>query len=199
MWCPLAATTTTRHTFRLFCPYIVKESTVTARIISFYVGFKIVEGVSAKRADETTLLKKPLPINFAERLEKLKEEQRKRLEEVFPIVRLLGATDARWDIIMPDELLGWKFTRVREQKLEPLRNRIAHMISDPSSDLTLSPDSRENAREVTKWISVLRLTARVMIFNEKARIPPPVPVTDVPEEAPHLNKLQQRISGSKKT
>jgi hypothetical protein len=73
------------------------------------------------------------------------------------------------------------------------------MISDPSSDLTLSPDSRENAREVTKWISVLRLTARVMIFNEKARIPPPVPVTDVPEEAPHLNKLQQRISGSKKT
>jgi hypothetical protein len=197
MWCPLAATTTTHHTFRLFCPYIVKESTVTARIISFYVGFKIVEGVSAKRADETTLLKKPLPINFAERLEKLKEEQRKRLEEVFPIVRLLGATDARWDIIMPDELLGWKFTRVREQKLEPLRNRIAHMISDPSSDLTLSPDSRENAREVTKWISVLRFIARVMIFNEKAR--PPVPVTDVPEEAPHLNKLQQRISGSKKT
>jgi hypothetical protein len=40
---------------------------------------------------------------------------------------------------------------VRQKRLEPLRNRIAHMISEASGDLSLSPDSRENARQVNTW------------------------------------------------
>ncbi|HWZ96683.1 MAG TPA: methylamine utilization protein MauJ [Candidatus Dormibacteraeota bacterium] len=162
----------------------------------FLCWYKIVEGVNVKRAEETTLLKKALPMKFVERLEKTKAEQRKRLEEIFPIVRSFGATDERWDDIVPDEVLDWKFNRVREQKLEPLRNRIAHMISEPSGDLSLSPDSRENAREVTKWISLLRFIARVMILNEKDRIPQPAPAFTMPKDAKHIDELRRGMMGS---
>ena len=82
-------------------------------------------------------------------------EARQRLLAYF------SPTDERWDEIVPDEVLEWKFNRVREQKLEPLRNRIAHIISEPSGDLSLSPDSRENAREVTSWI---RCNVVVLVF-----------------------------------
>jgi len=132
--------------------------------------YKIVEGINVKREDETTKLKAALPLKFSERLEKTKVEQRKRLEEAFPFIKACGVIDAAWDDLVPDEVLGWKFNRVRQHKLEPLRNQIAHMISEPSGDLSLSPDSRDNAREVTKWVSLLRFIARVMTMNESARI-----------------------------
>ena len=84
----------------------------------FLCWYKIVEGINVKRAEETTLLKQALPMKFSERLEKDKVEQRKRLEEAFPIVRAFGATDERWDEIVPNEVLDWKFNRVREKKLD---------------------------------------------------------------------------------
>ena len=72
------------------------------------------------------------------------------------------------------------------------------MIGEPSGDLSLSPDSRENAREVTKWISLLRFIARVMILNEKARIPPPAPAFTMPKDAKDINELRKAMLGSRK-
>lgn len=113
----------------------------------FLCWYKIVEGINGKREPEAAQLKGPLPLKYPERLEKDNIEQRKRLEEAFPFIKLRGSGDAAWDDLVPAEVRNWKFNRVREQKLEPLRNRIAHMISEPSGDLSLSPDSRENSRE----------------------------------------------------
>jgi hypothetical protein len=132
--------------------------------------YKIVEGINVKREEETAKLKAALPLKYSERLEKTKVKQRQRLAEAFPFIKAAGIEDSAWDDLVPDEVLDWKFNRVRQHKLEPLRNRIAHMISEPSGDLSLSPDSRENAREVTKWISLLRFIARVMTMNERERI-----------------------------
>jgi len=133
--------------------------------------YKIIEGINVKREEETAKLKAALPLKYPERLEKTKMEQRQRLQEAFPFIKACGVSDSAWDDLVPDEVLDWKFNRVRQHKLEPLRNRIAHMISEPSGDLSLSPDSRENARAVTKWISLLRFIARVMTMNKSARIP----------------------------
>jgi hypothetical protein len=93
-------------------------------------------------------------------------------------------------LFVPAEIRDWKFNRVRQQELEPLLNKIAHMISEPSRDLSLSPDSRENASEVNKWISVLRFIARVMAMNEIARTPLPPPVFTIPQEATHISALR---------
>ena len=128
-------------------------------------------------------------MKFSERLEKSKVEQRKRLEEAFPFIKACGVSDPAWDDLVPDEVLDWKFNRVRQHKLEPLRNQIAHMISEPSGDLSLSPDSRENAREVTKWISVLRFIARVMTMNEMVRIPVGR-LFNVPQNAQHVDEMR---------
>ncbi len=161
----------------------------------FLCWYKIVEGINAKREPEATQLKGPLPVKYPERLEKDNVEQRKRLEEAFPFIKLCGTTDAAWDDMVPAEVRNWKFNRVREQKLEPLRNKIAHMISEPSGDLSLSPDSRENASEVNKWISLLRFIARVMTMNEIARTPPPPPVFTMPRDAKHISELRKAFKG----
>jgi hypothetical protein len=161
----------------------------------FLCWYKIVEGINAKREPESAQLKGPLPLKYSERLEKDNIEQRKRLEEAFPFIKLCGATDAAWDDLVPAEVRDWKFNRVREQRLEPLRNKIAHMISEPSGDLSLSPDSRENASEVNKWISLLRFIARVMVMNEIARTPQPPPVFTMPKSAKHINELRSAFKG----
>jgi len=161
----------------------------------FLCWYKIVEGINAKREPESAQLKGPLPLKYPERLEGDNIEQRKRLEEAFPFIKLCGATDAAWDDLVPAEVRNWKFNRVREQRLEPLRNKIAHMISEPSGDLSLSPDSRENASEVNKWISLLRFIARVMLMNEIARTPQPPPVFTMPKEPTHINELRKAFKG----
>jgi hypothetical protein len=161
----------------------------------FLCWYKIVEGINVKREPETAQLKAPLPLKYPERLEKESVEQRKRLEAAFPLIKLLGTTDAAWDDLVPAEVRDWKFNRVREQKLEPLRNRIAHMISESSGDLSLSPDSRENASQVNKWISVLRFIARVMVMNEIARMPQPSPVFTMPKEPTHISEMRRAFKG----
>jgi hypothetical protein len=162
----------------------------------FLCWYKIVEGVNTKREPEAAQLKGPLPLRYPERMEEDSVEQRKRLEEAFPFVKQWGTADAAWDDLVPAEVRSWKFNRVREQKLEPLRNKIAHMISEPSGDLSLSPDSRENSREVNKWISVLRFIARVMIMNEAARTPQPTSMFSMPQDAKHIDELRTAFRGS---
>jgi hypothetical protein len=160
----------------------------------FLCWYKIVEGINAKRQEETAKLKARLPLKYAERLEESSQEQRRHLEEAFPFIRLNGATDAAWDDIVPSEVKGWKFNRVRERKLEPLRNKIAHMISETSGDLSLSPDSRENAREVNGCISLLRFIARVMTINEAERTPKPSPLFTVPNNSKHVDELRRAVN-----
>jgi len=163
----------------------------------FLCWYKIVEGINSKREDETKISKSALPLKYPERLEKTAAEQRKRLEEAFPFIKLCGTPDAAWDDIVPVDVRDWKFNRVREKKLEPLRNRIAHMISEASGDLSLSPDSRENLREVNKWLSVLRFIARVMIMNETARIAQPLPLFTLPPNAKHVDELRRAVGVTK--
>jgi hypothetical protein len=163
----------------------------------FLCWYKMVEGINENRAVELARLKKALPLAFSERLENSKVEQRKRFAEVFPVVRATGIADTNWDHIVPDEVLGWKFNRIREQKLEPIRNKIAHMLSEPSGDLSMSPDSRENTREVAKWLSLLRYIARVMAINENQRIPKPPAVFAIPKDAKTMDEVRRRVMGSR--
>lgn len=114
---------------------------------------------------------------------------RKLVTHVFPTSDPAGVNDERWDHVAPAEVLGWKFNRIREQKLEGVRNKIAHMLSDAGGDLTLSPDSQSHRAEVTTWIT-LRLMARVMIRNERARLPQPAPMFNSPITTGHISQLR---------
>ena len=109
----------------------------------FLCWYKVLEGINEKRGSDSAKVKKALPQGLSERLEESAIEQRQRFAEIFPVIRASGTADQNWDHIVPDEVRGWKFNRVREQKLEPLRNKIAHMLLEASGDLSLSPDFRE--------------------------------------------------------
>lgn len=157
----------------------------------FLCWYKMVEGINWKREEETAKLKADLPKKFPERLEETAVEQRKRFAEIFPVLQGSAIADANYDYIVPEEVRGWKFNRVREKHLEPIRNKIAHMLSEPSGDLSLSPDSRENSREITKWLTLLRLIARVMALNESERSPKPVPTFVMPDGATTIEEARR--------
>jgi len=159
----------------------------------FLCWYKMVEGINEKRKADAAIHKELLPRKFPERLEENAIEQRKRFAEIFPVIRTSGIADQNWDHIVPEEVRGWKFNRVREKSLEPIRNKIAHMISEPTGDLSLSPDSRENTREVTKWLSLLRFVARVMAMNEDARLPKPLPAFVAPKNAKTIDELRRGV------
>jgi hypothetical protein len=162
----------------------------------FLCWYKVIEGINARRASDGATVKKALPQKFPERLEEGAIDQRKRFAEIFPIIRAIGTADQNWDHIVPDEVRGWKFNRVREQKLEAIRHKIAHMLTEASGDLSLSPDFRENTREITKWLSLLRFIARVMIINESERLPKPPPAFAVPRDATTIDQLRDGVFGS---
>jgi len=159
----------------------------------FLCWYKMVEGINDKRASDTAALKSELPKKFPERLSESAIEQRKRFAEIFPAIGKTDVADQNYDHIVPEEARGWKFNRVREKNLEPLRNKIAHMLSEPSGDLSLSPDSRQNTREVVKWLSCLRFIARVMTMNEDARLPKPQPAFSKPKNAKTMDELRRGI------
>jgi hypothetical protein len=163
----------------------------------FLCWYKIVEGVNENRASDVAQTKQAPPRKFPERLEDSAIEQRRRFADVFPVIRAAGVADQNWDHIVPDEVRGWKFNRVREQKLEEIRNRIAHMLLDASGDLSLSPDFRVTTREITKWLSLLRFIARVMIANEDERLPKPSAIFAIPKDAKTIDELRSSVIGAR--
>ena len=164
----------------------------------FLCWYKIIEGIYWKRDDERAAKPKgsrqdPTP-KIPELVPDSREELRRSISSIFPTVGTKGLTDERWDGSFPGEVLGWKFGRIRQDHLEPMRNKIAHMLAEPSGDLSLSPDTRAHMVEVTKWITLLRLMARVMIQNEKARIPGPADLGSVLTGAKTIAEMRQRFS-----
>jgi hypothetical protein len=163
----------------------------------FLCWYKILEGINWKRGNELSAqpegTKASIRLLSAEALPNTKEDMRKLVAELFPTLDPKGADDERWDHVAPDEVLGWKFNRIRQDKLEQVRNQIAHMLTDAGGDLSLSPDSQSHRAEVTRWITLLRLMARVMIRNERARHPQPTPMFQLPAQSGHISAMKNEF------
>jgi hypothetical protein len=163
----------------------------------FLCWYKVVEGINWERTKELSAEpatgKKALALQIKESLPPTKEEMRKLVADTFPLLDPAGVKDERWDHLAPDEVLGRRFNRVRQDRLEEIRNKIAHMLTDKGGDLSLSPDTHSHRAEVTRWISLLRLMARIMIRNEKARLPRPPGVFVSPPEAGDISQWREQF------
>jgi hypothetical protein len=163
----------------------------------FLCWYKVVEGITWKRTEELSAQSAAAKAGFAlknqEVLPSTKEEMRKGLVGILPLLDPAGTVDERWDHAVPNEVLGWRFNRIRQEKLEPIRNKIAHMLSEPGGDLSLSPDNHSHRAEVTTWITLLRLMARVMIRNERARLPQPSPVFASQPLSGHISAVREQF------
>lgn len=167
----------------------------------FLCWYKIVEGVNWKRKQELSAQSSNAKMEFKlqtpEILPSTKEEMRKALAGLLPLLGSAGTQDERWDHAVPSEVLGWRFNRIRQEKLEPVRNKIAHMLSEPSGDLSLSPDTHSHRAEVTTWVTLLRLIARVMVRNERARLPQPPPIfASQPVSGRHISEAREQFRKS---
>lgn len=161
----------------------------------FLCWYKVLEGITWKRTEELsdTTARARFRLRFPELLPDTKEELRKFVSEVFPLLDPAGVNDERWDHVAPAEVLGWRFNRIRQERLEEIRNKVAHMLSAPGGDLSLSPDTQSHRVELARWISLLRLMARVMIRNEKARFPQPPGVFASPPQDGHISEWRENF------
>jgi hypothetical protein len=163
----------------------------------FLCWYKVVEGINWERTKE--LSKQPagakgsFKLKIHESLPHTKEEVRKLVAETFPLLDPAGVKDERWDHLAPDEVLGWRFNRIRQERLEAVRNKIAHMLTEAGGDMSLSPDTHSHRAEVTHWITLLRMMARIMIRNEQARLPQPAGVFASPPQAGHISELREQF------
>jgi hypothetical protein len=163
----------------------------------FLCWYKVVEGINWKRNEELSVqpsaAKVSFNLKFREALPDTREAIRRVVAEVFPLVDPTGVNDERLDHVAPSEVFGWRYNRIRQERMEDIRDKIAHMLSEPGGDLSLSPDTRSHQTEVVRWLSLLRMMARVMIQNEKARLPQVSGVFPSQPEAGHISDLRKRF------
>jgi hypothetical protein len=72
--------------------------------------------------------------------------------------------DMALDAYLPSDLRGTSFGRLKEI-VEPLRDRLAHAITD-TTELPKSDDDVTHSQEIQKWLPVLKCVVRMMLKND---------------------------------
>ena len=166
----------------------------------FLCWYKVIEGINWKRTEElskqTAAEKANFKLAVSEAVPNTQQDARQLIATAFPLLDAGGLKDERWDHVAPAEVLGWKFNRIRQEKLEVVRNKIAHMLSEPGGDLSLSPDTHSHRAEISRWITLLRVMARVMIRNEKSRHPKPPPIFSSQPQSGPISEWRDKFSRS---
>lgn len=129
--------------------------------------YKIVEGIRARRARLATEAKQrgEEPRRFQG------EDIPKRNEDFVPWLNAIFAIRPTWDDmtlaqIFVSEASGRSLAHVADKFLRPLRDNIAHALSRPSGELTMSADELLHMREVNKWLPLTKCIVRRMMKNE---------------------------------
>ncbi|MEN6372350.1 MAG: methylamine utilization protein MauJ [Armatimonadota bacterium] len=127
---------------------------------------KLIEGIKKRRerhrreARDRDEKKQPLP---KEKIPESGEDQISWLNSIFPVPQ-------KWDDVVLDQVflkpaLGKKVFKIFDDKIRPVRNRIAHFILD-SGELTVSIDEGEDIALVNEWLPITKCIARFLIKTE---------------------------------
>jgi hypothetical protein len=129
--------------------------------------YKIIEGIRPRRARLATeaKLRGQQPRRFQG------EDIPERKEDFVPWLNAIFSVRPTWDDmalgqIFVAEVTGKSFTHVADKFLRPLRDNIAHALSKPSGELTMSADELLHTREVNKWLPLTKCIVRRMMKNE---------------------------------
>lgn len=151
-----------------FCLYAsiyregLNSSSAFYRFLCFY---KIIESLIAKRGREGAL-KKQAGQDPRRAYEVIPERQ----DEALALLRKLYPWREQWDQmavsqIFPNEVLGKRVTKVRDEYLRPLRLGIAHALLD-KGEITVVLDKMEYIQAINKWLPLCRLCARWMMLGD---------------------------------
>ncbi|HEX4031754.1 MAG TPA: methylamine utilization protein MauJ [Terracidiphilus sp.] len=133
------------------------------RFLCFY---KIVESIYARRSENAKQAKRrgEQPRKYTEDIPLSKEAVKGLLGLLYPW-RTDWDDDLTINQILPTEAHGKRFRNLRENYLEPLRNRIAHALMRSGVIETVA-DRLEDINGVTKWLPLLRIWVRLLLKVE---------------------------------
>jgi hypothetical protein len=128
--------------------------------------YKVVEGLRARRT----------------RLERAARRGGNALQvlvEIFPetpqkVVEWLNAlfpVHREWDAMcvdsaVPAHVRGLDIQDFVTNTLKPLRDNVAHALTESSGELTVSPDELLDSQEITTWLPLLKCIVRRMLKND---------------------------------
>jgi hypothetical protein len=152
----------------LGCASIYREALNTNSAPYRYLClYKIIEGLLQRR------------YRLAAQARQLGQEPRRfqlervpgRREEFVPWLNAIFSIRPAWDDMALEQLfvpaaVGRSFGHVLENSLRPLRDKVAHALSEPSGELTMSADELLHLREVNKWLPLTKCVVRRMIKDE---------------------------------
>jgi hypothetical protein len=99
------------------------------------------------------------------------EEVPRKKQDFVPWLNAIFAIRPLWDKMNLEEIfvsgtIGRTFGFIVETFLRPLRVKIAHALSEPSGELTMSADELLHMREVNHWLPLTMCIVRRMMKNE---------------------------------
>ena len=129
--------------------------------------YKIVEGIRARRyrlAAEAKQLGQQ-PRRFQQ------EGVPANREDFVPWLNAIFSVRPEWDDMALEQIfiagaIGRSFGHVADNFLRPLRDKIAHALSQSSGELTMSADELLHVREVNKLLPLTKCIVRRMMKNE---------------------------------
>jgi hypothetical protein len=127
--------------------------------------FKISEALWKRRAriaEQARASGTPVPTKLDEKFPSGPPSFRAALEKVFPV--RVNWDAMAFDSFFPGDVQGKRFGWVKEQ-VEPLRDRIAHALTD-DAELPRSDDDVPHTREIHRWLPVLKYMVRSMMRND---------------------------------
>lgn len=129
--------------------------------------YKVIEGIRARRGRLAMEAKRcgQQPRRFQG------EDIPERKEHFEPWLNAIFSIRPTWDDmalaqIFVGEATGRSFSNVADKFLRPLRDNIAHALSKPSGELTISADELLHVREVNKWLPLTKCMVRRLMKNE---------------------------------
>ena len=92
-------------------------------------------------------------------------------QDFMPLLNAIFSIRPVWDDMALEQIfvsgtVGRTFGHIVENFLRPLRVNIAHALSDPSGELTMSADELLHVREVNKLLPLTKCIVRRMLKNE---------------------------------
>jgi len=152
----------------LGCASIYREALNTNSPAYRYLClYKIIEGIRVRRsrlaAEAKQMGQQPRKFQY--------EDIPGKKEDFVSWLNAIFSVRPTWDEMALEQIfvagaVGRSSGHVADNLLRPLRDKIAHALSEPSGELTMSADELLHLREVNKWLPLTKCIVRRMMKNE---------------------------------
>jgi len=155
----------TSQDFSFYASLYREALTSNSHPYQFLCFYKIIEGLQARRSriKKELVARGKKPVTQSERVPSSPDECKTWLNELFSMNSDWG--DDNLNATIPHEIRSYKFTRVIDDYLRPIRVRIAHAVLE-KGEATLMLDEGTHSTHLERWLPTVQCLARRMLLND---------------------------------